>query len=256
MNKPGYGSIFAIASGKGGVGKTGFTINLAAALAKQGKKVLVFDGDTGLANLDVQLNLKPERDLADALERNMPLAELITPTPYGFAFIAGRSGHNGLANLPQGRLTALLNELRDLAQTYDAILLDVAAGIAPQALLLSAQADATLLLTTPDPSSLTDAYALLKVLWQTHGVVNSLLVVNQASATEAKQVHTRLTTAVENFLKLPPLPHLATLPHDASYAQAVRLHKLAFQAFPNSAAVKAVEDLATRLPKPRLRQSA
>lgn len=248
MNKPGTGKIYAIASGKGGVGKTGFTINLAAALTKLGKKVLVFDGDTGLANLDVQLNVKPEKDLAAALIHNAPLAELVTPTPHGFALIAGQAGHTGLANLPQGKLTALLNELRELTQNYDVILLDVAAGIAPQALLLCAQADATLLITTPDPSSLTDAYALIKVLWQTHGVSNSLLVVNQASPTEAKDVHTRLTTATENFLKLPPLPHLGTIPADSSYAQAVRLHRVAFQAFPNCAAVKAVEDIATRLP--------
>lgn len=248
MNKPGSGKIYAIASGKGGVGKTGFTINLAAALGRLGKKVLVFDGDTGLANLDVQLNIKPEKDLAAALVHNVPLPELITATPYGFAFIAGQAGHTGLANLPQGRLTGLLAELRTQTENYDVILLDVAAGIAPQTLLMCAQADSTLLVATPDPSSLTDAYALIKVLWQTQGVANCLLVVNQAGKREGEMVHTRLTTAAENFLKLAPLAHLGTIPHDASYASAVRMHRLAFQAFPGCAAVKAVDDIATRLP--------
>ncbi|MCA3244622.1 MAG: AAA family ATPase [Alphaproteobacteria bacterium] len=246
MNR-GDPKLYTVASGKGGVGKTSLTLNLAAVLAKQGRRVLVVDGDTGLANADVQLNLKPAYDLADALQGQRTLADIITPTPYGFALIAGRSGHPGLASLPLPTLTTWLNDLRALGADYDLILLDAAAGIAPPTLLMAAQSAATLLITTPDPSSLTDAYALVKLLWLQHGVANARLVVNQATAREAAQVHTRLNAAATGFLQLPPLPLVGKIPSCKFFAQAVRNHELAFKAFPRSTAVAALATLAKTL---------
>jgi flagellar biosynthesis protein FlhG len=246
VNK-GNPKLITVASGKGGVGKTSLTLNLATVLAKQGKKVLVVDGDTGLANADVQLNLKPAFDLAHALSGQKLLAEIITPTPQGFALIAGRSGHAGLASLPLPTLTHWLNDLRDLGQVYEFILLDAAAGIAPPTLLMCAQSSTTLLLTTPDPSSLTDAYALLKLLWLQHGVANAKLVVNQATAREAAHVHTRLNAAATGFLQLPPLALVGQIPGCKYYAQAVKNHELASAVFPQSAAVEALAKLAKQL---------
>lgn len=238
--------LYTIASGKGGVGKTSFTVNLATQLDKLGHKVLVIDGDTGLANLDVQLNLQPQTDLSHVLAGTHGLADVITPTPQGFGLIAGRAGHAGLAGLPLPKLTQWLADVRTLAtqQNYSHVLIDAAAGVAPQTLAMCAQANHTLLVTTPDPSSLTDAYALIKLLHLQQGVANCSLIVNQASVREAGFVHTKLTQAAQNFLKLPPLPFLASIPSDKNWSQAIRLHQLASTAFPSTASVEAIQSLA------------
>ncbi len=240
-------NLYLIASGKGGVGKTSFTLNLATVLAQQGKRVLVVDADTGLANADVQLNLQPTADLADVLQGAKPLAAVVQPTPHGFDLIAGRSGHPGLIGLTTPTLLRWLQDLKSLATAYDFVLLDAAAGVAPTTLLLSAHSHATLLLTTPDPSSLTDAYALVKLLWRQHGVANARLIVNQATEREAAQVQTRLNSAVQGFLQLQPLPLLGSLPSCKYYAQAVRNHALVSVEFPHSPAVVAIRELAANL---------
>lgn len=274
--------IYAIASGKGGVGKTSFTLNLAALLARTGQQVLLLDGDTGLANLDVQLNLHPERDLAHVINGEATLAQIATPVPQlssgrgGVTLLPGRAGNAGLTSLTQPQLTGLMGQLRTLATPqppstqhpntqhpsipasqhpgtphppYTTTLIDVAAGIAPAQLLLCAQADATLLLTTPDPSALTDAYALIKLLHQQHNAANAHLVVNQAAAREAKATHARLSTAAERFLGLPPLPYLGHVPTDRLYATAVKSHQLAALAFPQSPSVQAIAALLPHLPR-------
>lgn len=240
-------NLYTIASGKGGVGKTSLTLNLATLLAQSGKKVLVVDGDTGLANADVQLNIKPDFDLAHTLNGEKTLADIITPTAYGFGFIAGRSGHPGLTSLPLPTLTNWLNDLRALGDRYDVILLDAAAGITAPTLLMAAQSKATLLITTPDPSSLTDAYALLKMLWYHHSCSNAQLIVNQATAREAALVHKRLSTAATQFLKLPALPMLGHIPSCKYYSSAVKNHQLAAQAFASSPALLQLRALAKNL---------
>ena len=248
--------VFAIASGKGGVGKTSLTLNLATLLARQGQHVLLLDGDTGLANLDVQLNVQPQKDLAHVLAGQASLAEIALPIPQlsggkgRVTLLPGRAGHAGLTSVTPPQLTQLLTDLRMLPATaapYSVILIDVAAGVAPAQLLMCAQSTATLLVSTPDPSSLTDAYALIKLLWQQHGTANTRLIVNQASSTEGRQVHTRLSTAAENFLKLPPLPLLGVIPSDKLYAAAVRSQSIAALTAPQSTAVNALETLLPKL---------
>jgi flagellar biosynthesis protein FlhG len=195
----------------------------------------------------VQLNLRPKFDLAYALTAQKPLAEIITPTPYHFDLIAGRAGHAGLAGLLLPTLSNWLNELRELGKTYDMVLLDAAAGISPHTLLMCAQSTATLLLTTPDPSSLTDAYALLKLLWQQHTCANAQLIVNQATVREGAVVHKRLSTAATQFLELPPLPLMGSIPSCKYYSQAIKNHQLAFSAFPHSPALQEIRLLAKSL---------
>jgi flagellar biosynthesis protein FlhG len=246
---PAQPRILAVASGKGGVGKTSFTLNLAALLAKQGHRVLVVDGDIGLANADVQLNLQPAHDLADVLARKLPLAEALTPTPHGFHLLAGRAGHQGLANLPLAQLHLFLNDLTPVAQQFTLTLIDAAAGLNPHVLALCSRAGATLLLTTPDPSSLTDAYALVKLLWQQFGTANAHLIVNQATAREAASTHRKIATAMESFLHLPAPKLLGAIPTDRLYATAVKTHQLAAAAFPQCPAVLALQQLIPHLPR-------
>ena len=253
--QPTSAPVYAIASGKGGVGKTSLTLNLATTLARHGHRVLLLDGDTGLANLDVQLNVQPERDLAHVLagqatleDISLPIPQLTSPKGGSVTLLPGRAGHLGLTNVTQPQLTSLLTDLQTLANSkYTIALIDVAAGVAPAQLIMCAQSAATLLVSTPDPSSLTDAYALIKLLWQQNGVANTRLIVNQASTREAQQVHTRLSTAAEKFLGLPPLPLLGYVPADRLYTAAVRAQQIAALTYPQSTAVAAIETLATNL---------
>lgn len=241
--------VYAVASGKGGVGKTSLTLTMAYLLAKQRKKVLLLDGDTGLANLDVQLNLKPAKDLGHVLAGHATINDVVMPTGLGFDLIPGRSGNTTLANLPMAGVHNLVSSLRGLAGGYDAVFIDVAAGVHQQALAFCAAADATLLVTTPDPSALTDAYALAKLLWKDHGIANAHLIVNQATAREAADVHGKLLQAAEHFLGLAHLPLLGRVPPCRQFAGAVKLHQLAAIAYPNSPAVAAVAEFLPKLPR-------
>jgi flagellar biosynthesis protein FlhG len=239
--------LLTVASGKGGVGKTSLTLSLATLLAKQGRTVLVLDADTGLANADIQLNLQPTKDLAHVLAGQATLAEIQLRTPQGFTLLPGRAGHAGLINPAQGQLQQLIGQLHSLSRQFDVTLIDAAAGVHNAVLSLCAAAHHTLLVTTPDPAAFMDAYALIKVLWQQHGVANAQLLINQSSAREAQLVHTRLNAACQHFLQLAPLPLMGHIPTCKAYAQAVRAHQLPAVAAPHSPALAALNTIGTQL---------
>lgn len=238
--------ILAVASGKGGVGKTSLTLNMATLLAKNpANKVVVLDGDTGLANADVQLNITPQKDLAHVLAGTCTLAQAITPTPQRFGLIAGRSGHAPLAGMPLPVLHGWLKDLSALPATH--VLLDLPAGVAPTTLAMAAAAHTTVMVTTPDPASLTDSYAFLKLLWQQHHVANGKLIVNQATRSEGTLVHQRLSAALTNFLHLQPIPLLGIIPPERAYTQAVRHHTLAAITAPHGPAIMALSTTLSKL---------
>lgn len=234
--------LIAVASGKGGVGKTSITLNLARALAKAGKRVLVFDADLGLANIDVQLGLTTEKDLSLVLRGEATLADVVTRTQAGFDVIAGRNGSEDLPFTTALDRRSILNDLRTLSSRYDLVLIDVAAGVNDEVLIFAKAADRTLLVVTPDPSSITDAYAVIKLLKLRHDTTNCDILINQSGTElDGKQTYARLATATEKFLGFKP-PLKGVLPHDKQYAQAVRLQQLVLDAFP---AAKASETLTT-----------
>ncbi len=199
-------NIIAVASGKGGVGKTWFSITLAHALAKMGKRVLLFDGDLGLANVDVQLGLMPKRDLNDVIRGRLGLDRIIQRyEDGGFDIVAGRSGQASLSALPSQRLSLLRNQLMDVASEYDVVIADLGAGVDRTVRMLSATASSTFLLSTDEPTSLTDAYAFIK-LGNAAGMSKNInIVVNMASSKlEGEKTYKTLLKACENFLRISP----------------------------------------------------
>lgn len=246
------GRIVAVASGKGGVGKTWFAITLAHALARQGRRVLLFDGDLGLANVDIQLGLMPAHDLASVLSGTRSLAQAVQRHEGGFDILAGRSGSGALSALDDAALDAVLTALREAARSYDHVVLDLGAGIDRTTRRMAAFADLLLVLATEEPTSLTDAYAVLKLhhadLAAGEGANGEArIVVNQAgNATSGERTYATLARACAAFLG--HTPKLAgILRRDDRVRDAIRRQTLLLQRHPNATAAGDVERLAAGL---------
>jgi len=243
----------AVTSGKGGVGKTFFSANLAAALTRQGLKVLVLDADLGLANLDVVLNLYPKITLHDVFTGKAELDEAILPAPGGFSVLLAGSGL-----VEYSRLTP---EVRDQLQSifdavkprYDVIIIDTGAGISDVVLYAVSMAHEVVVVATPEPTSMTDAYATIKVLAAQQSREQLHLVVNQvARAGDGRGICNQLQQVVERFVQLPAggtprLSYLGDIPQDASVREAVQKRTLLLELHPGSPAAQGVVQVATRL---------
>lgn len=241
-------NMIAVASGKGGVGKTFFSISLAHAFARNGKKVLLFDGDLGLANVDVQLGLMPKRDLNDVIRGRLSLEKVIQPYEDGeFDIIAGRSGQASLSALPSQRLAALRDQLLEVAEDYDVVIADLGAGVDRTVRMLSASAARTILVTTDEPTSLTDAYAFIK-LGNAAGLSKNIsIVVNMVtSELEGEKTYKTLLKACENFLRLKP-PLAGMIRHDKKVKDCIRHQTPLLIRSPNSDAAEDIEDIADSL---------
>jgi flagellar biosynthesis protein FlhG len=199
--------LITIASGKGGVGKTWLSVSLAHALAAQGKSVLLFDGDLGLANVDIQLGITPQRDISAVVLGKAAIKDVITPVRIGsaqFDMAAGCSGTGTLAQLSREALLKLKSQLVIAAKDYDHLLLDLGAGIDQSVTTLSDHAGHCLVVMTAEPTSLTDAYAFIK-LRQLRGDTGTVsVVVNNASRQEAKTAYETLVRACKHFLGFAP----------------------------------------------------
>jgi flagellar biosynthesis protein FlhG len=250
-------NIVAVASGKGGVGKTWLAITLAHALARLGRRTLLFDGDLGLANVDIQLGLMPEHDLGGVLAGRLSLAAATLPFgPGGFDIVAGRSGCGRLAGVPPERLAKLCDDLTATAAGYDHVILDLGAGLERTVRELTRLAGTCVVVTTDEPTSLTDAYAFVKIACLQDTEADIRIVVNLAnSAREGERTYGALLRACESFLKLAP-PLLGVVRRDTKVREAIRSQTGLLTRFPNCAAAADVEALATRLAALPLRTEA
>ncbi|MGF1454600.1 MAG: AAA family ATPase [Alphaproteobacteria bacterium] len=249
----GRGTILSVASGKGGVGKTWLTVSLANALAQEGRRVLVFDGDLGLANVDVQLGIAPASDLASVITGQMTLAEAVSgfqggaDQAGGFDVLAGRSGSGALSLLRRDELLDLAVGLKQIGQTYDHVLVDLSAGIDAAVTTLSGLSDAVLVVATDEPTSLTDAYAFIKVSMMRDRDSDLRIVINQAEGKGAgRRTYEALANACRNFLKVEP-PLAGIVPRDSKVRDAIRRQAPILTTFPQAHAAKAIAGLCADL---------
>lgn len=241
----GAGHLMAVASGKGGVGKTWFSITLSHALARAGKKVLLFDGDLGLANIDVQLGLMAKRDLNDVIEGNLSLEHVVeTYAEGGFDVVAGRSGHGSLSSLPVQKLNDLLQQIRAIVPRYDAVIIDLGAGIDRTVRFIAAATDTAIVVTTDEPTALTDAYAFIKLSHAAGHGDNIKIVINMsADHKEGENTYNTLLKACKNFLKLAP-PLAGIIRQDKRVKEAIRAQTPYLTRSPNTETAADIEKIA------------
>ena len=241
-------NVITVASGKGGVGKTWVAVTLIHALARRGKRGLLFDGDLGLANVDIQLGLLPRHDLGSVLAGTVAMSDAVARyTDGGFDILAGESGSGALALLTGERLNAVRDGLVSLARRYDRVVVDLGAGIENHVRVLAATAGTVLVVATDEPTSLTDAYAFIKVTSMQYPGTDVRIVVNQAdSAREGRRAYETLRKACEQFLSISP-PLAGVIRTDSKVRDAIRAQVPILIRYPTCNAAADVEAIASTL---------
>ncbi len=243
--------VITITSGKGGVGKSNTAVNLAVQLRKLGKKVIIFDADMGLANVEVMFGAIPKYNLSDMIYHGKQIKEIITEGPMEIGFISGGNGITGMNNLSRSQLTRLVNNLVELDEMADIILIDTGAGIANNVMEFVMASPEVLLVITPEPSSLTDSYSLIKALYGNPGFVRHSttieVVVNRTiSPDDGQIVYDKLSSVISKFLQ-GDVHFFGTVPQDVLLEKSVRAQRIISLTTPNARSSKAFERLAKRL---------
>lgn len=250
--------VVTVTSGKGGVGKTNVVANLAVGLARMGKRVLVLDADLGLGNIDVLLGLVPRYTLEDVLSGSRHLSDIVIQGPAGIQVLPAGSGLPQLTSLTDSQQFILQSELEDVASTVDVLLIDTGAGISPNVTYFASAAQETVVVISSEPTSLTDAYALMKVLCRQHRERRFNVLVNMVkSQREAAQAFRKLDVAAERFLNV-SLTYLGFIPLDDYVPMAVMEQRAVAELFPCSPASRAFAELAKKIagwPDPQLPKS-
>lgn len=244
----GLPQVISVTSGKGGVGKTNISVNLSYCLAQQGKRVVLLDADLGLANVDVVLGLTPEYNLFHLFHEGAKLADVMADTPYGFKILPAASGVREMLALSTGQKVSLLEAMDELEDTVDFLIVDTGAGINDNVMYFNLASQERLVVLTPEPTSLTDAYALVKVMQQNHEVYNFRILVNQAQDEKsAKDIFRRLYKACDHFLSGVSLDYVGMIPRDMNVRKAVINQKPFCVMDPNWPASRAVNKVATTI---------
>jgi flagellar biosynthesis protein FlhG len=234
----------AVAGGKGGVGKSTVAVNLSMALAMEGRRVVLLDADLGLANVDVLLGLTPTRHVGHLLDGSCRLEELLMPAPHGLQVVPAGSGARRLAQLGNDEHAAVIRAFDTLADPPEFLLVDTAAGVSDHVAMFAAAADEVVLVVCDEPASLTDAYALAKVLSRDFGVRRLRMVANMVrNAGEARQLHAKLSRVCDRFLEV-VIDFAGMVPHDEYLRQAIRRQSAVVDAWPSSRSAMAFKKLA------------
>jgi flagellar biosynthesis protein FlhG len=246
--------VISITSGKGGVGKTNIAANLAFLLAETKKKTLIFDADCGLANIDLILGLTPKYNLYHVLKGEKTLKEVIINGPGGMKILPSSSGIQEMSSLSMAQKLTLQDELTALHVLPDFMLIDTSAGINDNVLYFNMIAHETVVVVTPEPTSLTDAYALIKILYQRHAKKRFSLLVNMVKTPrEAKEVFIRMAQATNHFLNL-AIELIGYVVLDDNVPKAVKQQKLLAELYPDSPFVKSLREVADKLCQPKQEQ--
>ncbi|WP_305793261.1 MinD/ParA family protein [Aquisalimonas sp. 2447] len=249
MSNPKPVKVIAVASGKGGVGKSSVSVNLAVALSTAGNRVLLMDADLGLANVDVLLGLSPRYNLAHVMDGEAELEEILVEGPGGIQIIPASSGTKRMAELGPAENTGLIRSFSELSGDWDYLIIDTAAGIADSVISFARAAREVMVVVCDEPSSITDAYALIKVLHRDYGVERVHVVANMVSgAAEGKTLYDKLARVCERYLDL-TVAYMGAIPRDDAMRKAVQRQQAVVNAYPGSPSGRAYAEMAKRVDK-------
>ena len=251
LDRKGTAKVITVTSGKGGVGKTSLSVNLAIQLSRMGKRVVIFDADFGLANIEIMLGLRPRYNLADLMYRWKSIEDIIMYGPENIGFISGGSGINELANLSREQVFSLIQRLGDLDRLADIIIVDTGAGISDTVLEFVAASEEVILVATPEPTSITDAYALLKTLnrkasYKPEKTVVKMVANQVRGDREANELFEKLGIVVGKFLDI-EVEFLGSVPYDKNMQRAVMHQAPVSISEPGSHSARAVSEIAGKI---------
>ncbi len=239
--------VIAIASGKGGVGKTNVTVNLGVALATQGKQVVLLDADLGLANIDVMLGLHPQFNLLHVLNGSKSLSEILVDGPAGMQIIPAASGVKKMAELSPAEHAGMIQAFSELEQHIDVLLIDSAAGIADSVISFSRAAQEVIVVVCDEPASITDAYALIKLLSREHGVERFHIIANMSrNVQEGRELFDKINMVCDRFLEV-TLDFMGIVPFDEDLRRAVKKQRSVVDYMPRSKSAAAFAHLAKKI---------
>jgi flagellar biosynthesis protein FlhG len=241
--------VIAVSSGKGGVGKTNVSVNLAASLAKDGKEVLLLDADLGLANVDVLLGLNPAYDLSHVISGERSLEEVIIDGPANVKVIPASSGVSRMANLTVAEQAGLINAFNELGNAIDVMVVDTAAGISDSVVNFCSASHEVVVVVCDEPASITDAYAFIKVMSREHKIERFQILANMTHSThEGRDLFNKLSKATDRFLDV-MLTFMGTIPYDERLRKAVQHQRAVVEAFPRSPSALALKRIARQIDK-------
>lgn len=248
---PSTARVITVTSGKGGVGKTNTAVNLAVQFKKAGKRVILFDADFGMANIEVMFGAVPKYNLTDMVQKGMPLKNIVTEGPMGIGFISGGSGVADLVDMEKDQLQYLIQRMRELDEMADIIVIDTGAGIGSTVMEFLTASSEIMLLTTPEPTSITDSYSLLKTLNNTPGFLEKgariyFLANRVESKSEGRAMFQNLNVVVNKFLSI-QMEYLGIVPQDDAILRAVMQQSPVSINAPSSRSSRAFENLAAQL---------
>jgi flagellar biosynthesis protein FlhG len=239
--------VIAVTSGKGGVGKTNVSTNLAVLAARMGKRVLIIDADLGLANVEIVLGLKPRYHMGDLLDSSLSIDEVLVEGPHGIRILSAGSGVQGLSRLDEAQKLRLVSALDPIEDRFDLVIVDSGAGIGDNVLFFVGAAQEALLVVSPEPTSLVDAYAVVKVLSQQAGVRHFNVIVNPVvDELPARDIFYKLTAVTNRFLSA-NVRHLGYIPRDENLHRAIMAQRPVVDIFPRSPASRALGLIAEKL---------